>query len=152
MQRCAPPRAARCVARRAAASAHTAAAPPPLPRPAPAAAAAPRRARACLPCRASRRAAPPPPPPPPPAPIEEEEEEEEEEFELSSGPPLETAALHLRVNDAFLPKPLAAQLRGTYDGHFANPMTTRAEDFCWNYWRVRTRKRMRPKPRSGGGC
>jgi hypothetical protein len=69
-------------------------------------------------------------------PIEEEEEEEEEEFELSSGPPLESSALHLRVNDAFLPKPLAGQLRGTYDGHFANPRTTRAEDFCWNYWRV----------------
>jgi hypothetical protein len=159
MQRCALPRAARCVARRAAASARAAAAAAaPLPR-RPAAAAPPHRARACAPCRASRRSAPPPPPPPPPpAPVEEEEEEEEDEFELSSGPPLESAALHLRISDSFLPAPLADALRGTYDGHFANPRATRAEDFIWNYWRVCVRCARAPrgcdvrKPCGGGGC
>jgi hypothetical protein len=54
----------------------------------------------------------------------------------ASGDPLSSQRAHLRVSDGFLPTTLAKSLRGAFEKHFAEPRVTRAEDFCWNYWRA----------------
>jgi hypothetical protein len=69
---------------------------------------------------------------------EEEAAEGEEEEEGEDEEPLEqlSTACHVITEDGFLPAPLARQLRGTFDGRFAEPRSNSPERFMWDYWYV----------------
>lgn len=45
-------------------------------------------------------------------------------------------AAHLHIEDGFLDTEAAVALRSEYEERFSDPMTTRADAFCWNMWHV----------------